>query len=158
MQLVQWKCHLEEGYINTWQNIIFCVHAFYHVLLGCFSLYALILLWQKTAVNFHAAHKKTDLRAAHEALLTCFLLLCITWIITRVQCTKNSSRAVHENCLACSLFCVTRVFRFKSQQKLKNTHVFTTHDCQLRYELYRNIICMSWYYDSVLALVNQYFI
>ena len=60
----------------------FRVHAFYHVLQGTFSLYALILLWQKTVVNLHAVHKKTDSRAAHDALLACFLLLCITQIIS----------------------------------------------------------------------------
>ena len=77
MQLVWWKCHLEEGYINTWQNIIFFVFThFITFCWGAFSLYALILLWQKTAVTLHAAHKKTDLRAAHEALLVCFLLFC----------------------------------------------------------------------------------
>ena len=42
------------------------VHTFCHVLLGAFSLYALIILWQKTAVNLYAAHKKTDLCASHE--------------------------------------------------------------------------------------------
>ena len=51
-------------------------------------MYALILLWQKMAVNLHATHKKTDLCAAHEALLPCFLLSCITRIITCVQHTK----------------------------------------------------------------------
>ena len=80
------------------------VHVFYHVLLGAFLLYALILLWQQMAVNLHAAHKKTDSRAAHEALLAaykallaCFLLSCSTQIITHVQRTKNSSRAVHKS-------------------------------------------------------------
>ena len=72
------------------------VHAFYHVLLGAFSLYALILLWQKMAVDLHSAHKKTDWRATHKALLTCFLLLCITQIIT-CAVTKNSSHTVHES-------------------------------------------------------------
>ena len=38
--------------------------------LGAFLLYFLILLWQKLAVNLHAAHRKTDscasyCRAAH---------------------------------------------------------------------------------------------
>ena len=65
-----------------------CVHTLYHVLqLGAFLLYALILLWQKAAIILHAAHKKTDLCAVHEALLTCFLPLCITQIITLVQHT-----------------------------------------------------------------------
>ena len=32
---------------------------------GAFSLDALILLWQKTAVNLHAAHKKTDSCASY---------------------------------------------------------------------------------------------
>ena len=73
------------------------VHTFYHVLLGAFSLYALILLWQKMAINLHAAHKKTDSRVAHEVLLACFLPSCITQIITRMQCTKNSSCAVHKS-------------------------------------------------------------
>ena len=63
------------------------VHAFY-VLLGAFSLYALILLWQKMAVNLHAAHKKTDSCAAHEALLACFF--------TIVHHMNNYSYAAHE--------------------------------------------------------------
>ena len=46
---------------------------------GAFLLYALILLWQKMAVNLHAAHKKTDLHAAHKALLACFLLSCANY-------------------------------------------------------------------------------
>ena len=62
---------------------------------GAFSLYALILLWQKKAVDLHAAHKKTDLRVAHEALLVYFLLSCSTLSITHVQCTKYSLRAAH---------------------------------------------------------------
>ena len=102
---------------------------------GSFSLYALILLLQKMAVNLHAAHKKTDSHAAHEALLTCFLLSCSTWIITRVQCAKNSLRAVHESWLVCSPFHITHVFWLESWQKLKNTRVFTSHECQLRHEL-----------------------
>ena len=40
------------------------------------------------AVDLYPALKKTDLRAAHEALLMCFLPLCSTQIITRVQCAK----------------------------------------------------------------------
>ena len=42
------------------------------------SLYRLILLWQRMAVNLCAAHKKTNLRVAHEVLLVCFLQLCMT--------------------------------------------------------------------------------
>ena len=69
----------------------------YHVCWGAFSLYALIPLWQKMEVNLDGAHKKTDLHAAHEALLVRFFLSCITRIITHVQCMKNSSRAVHKS-------------------------------------------------------------
>ena len=54
------------------------------------------LCWQKMAVNLHSAHKKTDSRAAHEALLACSLPSCRTWIITSVQCTKQLDlRATH---------------------------------------------------------------
>ena len=53
-----------------------------------FSLYALILLWQKMAVNLHAACKKTNSCAAQEALLACFLLSCSTQSISHVQHTK----------------------------------------------------------------------
>ena len=119
MQLVRWKYHLGGVHKYLTEYYFLCVHMFYHVLLGAFLLYALILFWQKTAVNFYAAHKKTDLRAVHEALLTCFLLSCITRIITRVQCTKNSMRAVHKSWLACSPFRVPHVFWFKSQQKIE---------------------------------------
>ena len=115
------------------------VHSFCHILLGALILlllYALILLLQKTAVNLHAAHKKTDSHPAHEALVMCFLLLCIKWIITCMQCTKNISRAVHESSLTYSPFHVKRMFWLETGQKLKNTHVFTTHECQLRCELY----------------------
>ena len=78
------------------------VHTFYYVLWSAFSLYALIPLWQKTAVNLHTAHKKTDLCAAHEALLVCFLLLCITRIITHVQHMKKvNSRVAHFVLHAC---------------------------------------------------------
>ena len=104
----------------------------YHILLGAFSLYALILPWQKTAVNLNAAHKKTD----SCALLTCFLISCITQIITHMQHTKNSSHAIHGSWLACNLFCITRVFWLETRQKLKNTCMFTTCECQLRCELY----------------------
>ena len=93
---------------------------------GTFSLYALVLLWQKTAVNLHAAHKKTDSRAAHKALLACFLLSCITWIITRVQRTENSSCVVHESWLACSPFYVIRVFCL-SHDKNWRTHTCSPH-------------------------------
>ena len=115
---------------------LLCVHVFIMFCWGAFSLYALILLWQKMAVNLHAAHKKTDSRAAHKAILECFLISCITRIVTRVQCTNNSSQAVHKSWLTCSPFRVTRVFWLETQQKLKNTRVFTACKCQLRHDLY----------------------
>ena len=98
---------------------------------GHFSLYALILLWQRTAVNLHVAHKKTDWHAAHEALLACFLLSCITNNYSYTA-HKNSSCAVHESLLACSPFRITLVFWLETRQKLKNTRVFTAHECKLR--------------------------
>ena len=72
------------------------VQVFYNV---CWVLFVvcLDLFLAKGGCNLHAAHKKTDSHAAHEALLMYFLLSCITQIITLVQCMKNSSQAVHES-------------------------------------------------------------
>ena len=97
---------------------------------GALSFYALSRPWQKMTVNLHAAHKKTHLRAAHEALLTCFLLSCSTLIITSMQYIKISPvqymkvdlRAVHF---------MSQVFLTQNTTKLKNTSVFTTCKCQL---------------------------
>ena len=117
---------------------------------GAFSLYTLIFLWQNLAVSLCAAHKKTELHAAHEALLACYLLSCSTQIITRVQCTKNSLRTVQESWLACSSFHVTHVFWLESWNKLKNTHMFTASECQLRCELYCN-----WCRPTVHLIYNK---
>ena len=76
---------------------------------GAFLLYALILLWQKMAVNLHAAQKKTDSRAdmkhyssafyyhaTHELLLTCSArkIACMQYI-------KVDLRAAHFVSHAC---------------------------------------------------------
>ena len=52
------------------------------------------------AVNLHAAHKKTDSCAAHEAVLVCFLLhelflACSAQKIAHVQYTKVDLHAAH---------------------------------------------------------------
>ena len=130
---------------------------------GAFLLYALILLWQKMAVNLHAAHKKTDLHAAHKALLACFLLSCANYYsrfthvhlplisdyskIICVQCTKIARLQYTKVDLRAAHF-VTCVLWLKSRQKLKNTRMFTTCGCQLRCELYCTYICMYIYQDS----------
>ena len=85
------------------------------------------------AVNLCAAHKKTDSRAAHEVLLTCFLQLCSTqrWIscstrnIARVLYMKVNSR-------------VTREFGPSNSTKIEDRMRVAACECQLRHELYRN--------------------
>ena len=97
--------------------------------LGALSLYALILLWQKTAVNLYVAHKKTDWRAVHEALLVCFLLSCSTWIINcmlltivqhmNYQLHASYYRAAHELLIACFLLsCSTRIITHVQHTKI----------------------------------------
>ena len=105
---------------------------------------------RRLLTSIPAGHKKTDSRAAHKALIACFLLSCITQTITHVQCTRNSSCAVHQCWLACSPFHVTRVFWFETWQKLKNTCVFTACECQLRCKLY----CMR--YEGSAAKQNHW--
>ena len=102
-----------------------CVYAFYHVLLGCFLLYALILLWQNMAVNLHAAHKKAYSHAAHEALLACFLLSCITRI-TRVQRTKIA-RVQYTKVDSCAAHFVSHVCFDLSHDKKWRTHACSPH-------------------------------
>ena len=75
------------------------------------------------AVNLHAAHKKTDLCAAHEVLLTCFLQSCSTRNRAHVLYTKVNSR-------------VTREFGLSHSTKIEHTRVAAC-ECQLRFELYR---------------------
>ena len=77
---------------RTFSFLSTCFITFFWV----FLLYTLIILWQKMAVNLHAVHKKINSRAAHQTLLTYFLLSCSTRIIACVQPTKKSSRAVHK--------------------------------------------------------------
>ena len=83
------------------------------------------------AVNLCAAHKKTDLRAAHEVLLACFLQSCSTrrWISYRARnrarmlYTKDNSR-------------VTREFGPSKTTKIQEHMCVATCECQLRNELY----------------------
>ena len=106
-----------------------CVRMFYHVLLGCF--FVVRIPWsfsgKRRLLTCIQHTRRLESRAAHGALLTCFLLSCITQIIT----CKNSSHAVHESWLACSSFHITYVFWLQLRQKLKNTCVFTTHEWKL---------------------------
>ena len=107
------------------------------------------------AVNLHAAHKKIELHAAHEALLACLLLSCSTGIITRMQRTKNSLCAAHESWLACSPFRVTCMFWLEPWQKLKNTCMFTTHKCQRIHKLYCSRISLFLSILTWLKLAND---
>ena len=93
--------------------------------------------WQLTSA--HAAHKKTELHAAHEIILMCFLLSCSTQSVTHVQCTKCSSRAVHESWLACSPFYVTYMCWVSHLTKIEEHMSVQCNKCQLRHELYRNL-------------------
>ena len=88
------------------------------------------------AVNLHAAQKKTDLHAAHEALFMCFLLACSTWIMyySHAAHEKACVQYTKMTCLqliSCHMRILTRV-----PTKLKNTHMLTACKCQLRCELY----------------------
>ena len=94
------------------------------------------------AVNFCGAHKKTDLRAAHEVLLMCFLQLCSTrrWNSCSAQnktCvfyTKDNSR-------------VTREFGSSNTTKIQEHMRVATRKCQLRNELYRMQMTMTpWFF------------
>ena len=84
------------------------------------------------AVNLCAAHKKTDLHAAQEVLLVCFLQSCSTqrWIscsarnIARVLYTKVNSRVICQ-------FGLSHLTKIE-----EHTHV-ATRKCQLRRERYR---------------------
>ena len=117
-----------RGYVNTWENIVFFVSmCFITFCWAAFSLYALILLGQNTAVNLHASHKKTISRAAHEALLACFLLLCSTRKIVRVQYTKIDLHAAHFVSHAC----------FDSSH-YKN---WRTHTCSLHTSVNLDVSC-----------------
>ena len=126
IQLVRWKRHNRVGIRKYLTEYYFLhgVHTFYHVLLGCFFVVCLI---PSLAVNLYAAHNKTDSRAAHKALLACFLLSCITQIITQMQRMKNSLHAVHESWLVCSLFRLTRVLFDSRHSKNWRTHACSSH-------------------------------
>ena len=63
------------------------------------------------AVNLCAAHKKTDLPAAHEVLLASFLQLCSTQLIELACSTQKITLVSHVSSVR-----VTR-------QKYKNTRV-----------------------------------
>ena len=109
---------------------------------GAVLLYALILPWQKTAVNFHAVHK---------TLPTCFLLLCIIRIITHMQRTKNSSCAVHESWLAWSPFRVTHVFDSRHDKNWR------THACSLRTSVNLDVSCTVCILSLLLIFTCVYF-
>ena len=125
---------VEWGYVNTWQNAIFCMSM-------CFSRFAsmpsLILLWQRMAVNLHVAHKKTDLHATHEVWPACFLLSCCMQSMAHMQCMKYSLCAPDRHA-AHSMSHAN--FDWVTRQKLKNTRVFGTQKCRLRRELYCNML------------------
>ena len=70
----------------------------------------------------------------HEWILSCTYSQVITdkWL-------RDSYRKLKVD--SCTTpFRVTRVFWLESWQKLKNTHVFSAHECQLRRELYSILI------------------
>ena len=120
---------------------------------GAFSLYSLILLWQRMVVNLHAAHKRTDSCAAHEALLVCFLLSCITRIITRVHAYKKA-HVQYTTVDSCAAHFVSRVCFDSSHDKNWRTRVFAACKCQLRCELYCIYVCT---YIYVHKYVRMYF-
>ena len=99
------------------------VHVVYHIFPACLILYGFILFWQSMVVSLHAAHK---------VLLMYFLLSCSTWSMDCVQCIKFYSRATH----FMSHMSLDRV----TQQKLKNTRVFSAPVCQLRYDRYCKLL------------------
>ena len=107
------------------------VHTFYHVLLVCHFIACLHSSPAQDGTYFCVAHKKIDLHAAHEVLLTCFLLSCSTWSIDRVQRMKYSSRAAHESLFTCSPFCVTCTFwlshliKIEEHTRVQHTQVST---------------------------------
>ena len=66
-----------------------------------------------------ATHKKTDLRAAHEVLLMCYLLSCSTQSMGRVQCTKYSMCTAHKSWLMCNTLHVTCKFWLSHLTKIE---------------------------------------
>ena len=144
IQLGWQKCHLEcilecigigvRKYMAKYYFL--CIYAFYHVLLGCFFVVCLDPSLAKDGCWLACSTQKD-------------WLACITQSITHVlltimQHTNYYWHAAHKkwfvcitkSWLTCSPFRVIGMFWLESQQKLKNTHVFTAHKCQLWCELY----------------------
>ena len=86
--------------------------------------------------------------------------------VTRVQHMKPDSRAVSpllcstQILLACSAQNIAHVWPVAchmrvTRQKLKNTRVFSAHECQLRNELYCMLIVFALYNTQPYPLVTQ---
>ena len=94
--------------------------------------------------NSHAAHEKTDLCAAHKVLLACstqslthVLLISVQYVQHKEYGSLAARRVSHMS------------FDWVTWQKLKNKYMFSTCECQFRFELYRvmllSVLCMPHY-------------
>ena len=90
------------------------------------------------AVNLCAAHKKTDSRAAHKVLLTCFLQSCSTRKLNSCS-SRNRAHVLYlkDNSR------ITCEFSPSNSTKIQEHMRVAAHECQLRNELYHILIKIS---------------
>ena len=113
--------------------------------------------------NLGAAHKKTDLCAAHEALLAFFLQSCSTqsWISCSTQSwiscsTRNRPRMLYTK----DNSRVTSEFSPSNSTKIQEHTRVAPHECQLRNELYHSFrsfgyVCGQFIIMSMILYVEK---
>ena len=109
-----------------------------HFIMPCqraISFYLLILLWQRMTFNLlkhtrsiQEAYKKIDSQAAHEVRTSYYCAAHKVWIMCS---TQNIAHIQYTKVYSCAACCMSHTcFDWVTWQKLKNTCVFSTYECQ----------------------------